>query len=76
MVLLCKLKCLQAAAGKPCKSGQWKAVVAKPACAFAPGPAVPSGENDMALRGDIHVLIVGDPGLGKSQLLQARKGRR
>ncbi|KAL4433271.1 hypothetical protein ABPG77_003319 [Micractinium sp. CCAP 211/92] len=32
---------------------------------------IPSGENDMALRGDIHVLIVGDPGLGKSQLLQA-----
>ncbi len=26
----------------------------------------------MPLRGDVHVLIVGDPGLGKSQLLQVR----
>ncbi|XP_078446733.1 minichromosome maintenance 8 [Wolffia australiana] len=27
--------------------------------------------NKVPVRGDIHVLIVGDPGLGKSQLLQA-----
>jgi DNA helicase MCM8 len=26
--------------------------------------------NSVPTRGDIHVLIVGDPGLGKSQLLQ------
>ncbi|XP_045794791.1 probable DNA helicase MCM8 [Trifolium pratense] len=28
-------------------------------------------QNKVPVRGDIHVLIVGDPGLGKSQLLQA-----
>ncbi|XP_020596573.1 probable DNA helicase MCM8, partial [Phalaenopsis equestris] len=28
-------------------------------------------ENKVPVRGDIHVIIVGDPGLGKSQLLQA-----
>ena len=30
----------------------------------------PGGEGEMALRGDVHVMMVGDPGLGKSQLLQ------
>ncbi|CDP06703.1 unnamed protein product [Coffea canephora] len=28
-------------------------------------------QNKVPVRGDIHVLIVGDPGMGKSQLLQA-----
>ncbi|CAA6656870.1 unnamed protein product [Spirodela intermedia] len=28
-------------------------------------------KNKVPVRGDIHVLVVGDPGLGKSQLLQA-----
>ncbi|KAJ0476592.1 putative DNA helicase [Helianthus annuus] len=28
-------------------------------------------QNKVPIRGDIHVIIVGDPGLGKSQLLQA-----
>ncbi|XP_031474929.1 probable DNA helicase MCM8 isoform X2 [Nymphaea colorata] len=28
-------------------------------------------QNSVPIRGDIHVIIVGDPGLGKSQLLQA-----
>ncbi|KAI5054214.1 hypothetical protein GOP47_0030893, partial [Adiantum capillus-veneris] len=31
-------------------------------------------QNKVPVRGDIHVLIVGDPGLGKSQLLQAAAG--
>ncbi|KAG1667273.1 hypothetical protein FOA52_012562 [Chlamydomonas sp. UWO 241] len=30
-----------------------------------------SGPNQVPTRGDAHVLVVGDPGLGKSQLLQA-----
>jgi len=28
-------------------------------------------KNKLAIRGDPHVLIVGEPGLGKSQMLQA-----
>ncbi|CAN4117008.1 unnamed protein product [Withania somnifera] len=28
-------------------------------------------QNKVPVRGDIHIIIVGDPGLGKSQLLQA-----
>lgn len=28
-------------------------------------------KNRIPVRGDPHILIVGDPGLGKSQLLQA-----
>lgn len=31
-------------------------------------------DSSVPVRGDIHVLIVGDPGLGKSQLLQAAAG--
>uniref|UniRef100_A0A3Q1AK51 DNA helicase MCM8 n=1 Tax=Amphiprion ocellaris TaxID=80972 RepID=A0A3Q1AK51_AMPOC len=30
-----------------------------------------TGKNSVPVRGDPHVLIVGDPGLGKSQMLQA-----
>ena len=32
--------------------------------------------NRVPTRGDIHVMLVGDPGLGKSQLLQVECGRR
>ncbi|KAL2664279.1 hypothetical protein GLYMA_02G170600v4 [Glycine max] len=31
----------------------------------------PMDQNNVPVRGDIHVIIVGNPGLGKSQLLQA-----
>ncbi|KAJ3703254.1 hypothetical protein LUZ61_006959 [Rhynchospora tenuis] len=31
-------------------------------------------QNKVPIRGDIHVILVGDPGLGKSQLLQAAAG--
>ncbi|XP_078180003.1 minichromosome maintenance 8 isoform X2 [Carex rostrata] len=31
-------------------------------------------QNKVPVRGDIHVILVGDPGLGKSQLLQAAAG--
>ncbi|XP_051815675.1 DNA helicase MCM8 [Acanthochromis polyacanthus] len=30
-----------------------------------------TGKNSVPVRGDAHILIVGDPGLGKSQMLQA-----
>lgn len=30
-------------------------------------------KNSIPVRGDPHMLIVGDPGLGKSQMLQVRE---
>jgi DNA helicase MCM8 len=30
------------------------------------------GGGEVPLRGSVHCLVVGDPGLGKSQLLKAR----
>lgn len=34
------------------------------------------GKNSVPVRGDPHVLIVGDPGLGKSQMLQVTERRK
>lgn len=33
------------------------------------------GKNSVPVRGDAHILIVGDPGLGKSQMLQVTQQR-
>lgn len=35
------------------------------------GGTPPSAAADVSVRSDIHVLVVGDPGLGKSQMLKA-----
>ena len=32
---------------------------------------VSKGDSDVPVRGEPHILVVGDPGLGKSQMLQA-----
>ena len=39
--------------------------------AMVSGVSRGGGPNQVAIRGDPHVLIVGDPGLGKSQMLRA-----
>jgi len=38
---------------------------------LAGGTNVVSKRDNLSIRGDIHVLVVGDPGLGKSQMLKA-----
>lgn len=38
-------------------------------CLF--GGVTKSGSDNVSVRGDPHILVVGDPGLGKSQMLQA-----
>ncbi len=41
-------------------------------CVTAQGGQQGGEGSSVPLRGEIHVLMVGDPGIGKSKLLQAR----
>jgi len=38
---------------------------------LAGGTTTQGSRNSVPIRGDVHVLVVGDPGLGKSQMLKA-----
>ncbi|XP_059176311.1 DNA helicase MCM8-like [Physella acuta] len=40
-------------------------------CLFGSGQKFTNDKNRIPIRGDPHILVVGDPGLGKSQMLQA-----